>query len=173
MGHKKKILLQNIDTNIEIDHIQSSRKKILERERELKLKQLYNIDPSEKLRSSDLHRIVKFTDNSIFDPVKCCIWKGYITNLTNKKKGTYINFYFKNKKKVALHRLLYCNFKGHIKKKDYIKFTCSNNGKCCNVNHMIHFENNCNGENATNKNEKINEKIIEEYDDETFKIRIY
>lgn len=163
MGYKKKILLQNND-NIKYSH-----KKILERERELKRNQLLDIHPSKKFRSSDLHRIIKFTNSSIFDPVKCSIWQGYITNLTNKKKGTYINFYFKNKKKVALHRLLYANFKGEIKKKNYIKFICPNNGICCNINHMILFETIIDDAEA----EPILEKKIEEYDENIFKIKIF
>ena len=112
----------------------------MERERELKNKQLPNIPSSRKLRPNDIHRIVQHTDNSIFDEDKCCLWTGYITNLKNKRKGTYINFYFKDKKKVALHRLLFANFKGEISNKDYIKYSCTNKGKCCNINHMVKFE---------------------------------
>lgn len=163
MGHKKKILLQNND-NIKYSHI-----KILERERELKRNQLSDVPPSKKFRSSDLHRIIRFTNSSIFDPVKCCLWQGYITNLTNKKKGTYINFYFKNKKKVALHRLLYANFKGEIKKKNYIKFTCPNNGICCNINHMVLFET----INDVAEIEPKKDTKIEEYDENIFKITIF
>ena len=90
-------------------------------------------------RKSDIHRIVRYTDGYIFDTEKCCLWEGYVTNLNDSKKGTYVNFYFKDKKKVALHRLLYINFKGHLNNTDYIKYSCNNKGICCNVNHMSSF----------------------------------
>ena len=117
-----------------------SKRKLIEREKELKLRQLPDVPASKKLRPNDIHRIVQHTDNSIFDNDKCCLWTGYITNLRNKRKGTYINFYFRDKKKVALHRLLYANFKGEIGNQDYIKYSCHNKGKCCNINHMVRFE---------------------------------
>lgn len=113
---------------------------LIERERELKQKQLKSVPLSKRLRPSDIHRIVRHTDRSIFDESNCCIWTGYITNLKNKRKGTYINFYFREKKKVALHRLLFANFKEDISDEDYIKYNCDNKGKCCNINHMIKFE---------------------------------
>ena len=53
--------------------------------------------------------------------------------------GTYVNFYFR-KKKVALHRLLYINFIGHLDDDEYLKFNCENKGKCCNVHHMNKFK---------------------------------
>jgi hypothetical protein len=125
---------ENHNINIKI-----SKKKLIERERELKYKQITTVPSSKKLRSDDLHRIIQHTDNSIFDDEKCSLWTGYITNLNNKKKGTYVNFYFKKKKKVPLHRLLYANFKGHISDSEYIKYSCPNKGICCNINHMIKF----------------------------------
>lgn len=129
----------------------------IERERELKQKQLKNVPLSKKLRPSDINRIVRHTDRSIFDNDDCCIWTGYITNLKNKRKGTYINFYFRDKKKVALHRLLFTNFKENISDEDYIKYSCDNKGKCCNINHMIKFEYNSNEKTDT---ESIDEKPI-------------
>ena len=136
---RKNVHYENID-EIDIHDIKISKKKLMERERELKSKQLQNVPQSKKLRPNDIHRIVRHTDTSIFDEEKCCLWTGYITNLKNKRKGTYINFYFRDKKKVALHRLLYSNFKGDISDKDYIKYSCPNKGKCCNINHMVKFE---------------------------------
>ena len=118
------------------------------------------------------------TDVSIFDEEKCVLWAGYITNLKNKRKGTYINFYFKDKKKVALHRLLYANFKGEISNKEYIKYSCSNKGKCCNINHMVKFEYNSNEKDENEKDEDGEEiESDEESEDEpiedNFKIVIY
>lgn len=102
---------------------------------ELSSKQLKNIPLAKKLSFSDLKRIDKYIINSIFDVKDCCIWQGYITNVNNPNKALYINFYFK-KKKIALHRLLYINFKESLENYHYIKFLCENKGKCCNVNHM-------------------------------------
>ena len=103
--------------------------------KELLLKQLKNINASKKLNYNDIKRISKFLTTSIFDQKECSIWNGYITNEKNQSKGTYINFYF-NQKKIALHRLLYLNFIGDILNTEYIKFICTNKGKCCNINHM-------------------------------------
>ena len=161
-------------------HIKISKKVQIEREHMLKRRQLPNISPSKKLRPNDIHRIVQHTDNSIFDEEKCCLWIGYVTNLKNKQKGTYINFYFKNKRKVALHRLMYANFKGDISNKDYIKYSCANKGKCCNINHMVRFEYN---EAEKNKNEGDSDNIVKPNKNDqiqdknnafnTFKIVIY
>jgi len=155
---RKNVHYENID-EIDIHDIKISKKKLMERERELKNKQIPNVPQSKKLRPNDIHRIVRHTDTSIFDEEKCCLWTGYITNLKNKRKGTYINFYFRDKKKVALHRLLYSNFKGEISDKDYIKYSCPNKGKCCNINHMVKFAYN------SNETEESIEEIEEVLDD--------
>lgn len=149
---------KNIDDSINNDinnDITVSKKILIERERELKRRQLTAIPASKKLRPNDIHRIVQHTDNSIFDNERCCLWTGYITNLKNKRKGTYINFYFRDKKKVALHRLLYINFKGKISNRDYIKYSCVNKGKCCNINHMVRFEYTPDNENSDLDSDEI------------------
>ena len=99
---------------------------------ELLSKQLKNIPHSNKLQFSDIKRICKYIDYSIFNKDDCCLWNGYVTNINNTYKGTYINFFFKHKK-VALHRLLYINFVDTLTKDDYLKFTCANKGKCCKI----------------------------------------
>lgn len=104
---------------------------------ELVNNQLKNITKNWKLSISDIRRICNYIDISIFDDNECCVWKGYVTN-SNNDKGKYINFYFKNKK-VALHRLLYSNFIEQLKSNEYLKFSCDNKGKCCNVNHYIKY----------------------------------
>jgi hypothetical protein len=169
MGRNKKVNCQNIDNQIDIKDIKISKKKQMERERELKNKQLPDVPSSRKLRPNDIHRIAQHTDTSIFDEEKCSLWTGYITNLKNKRKGTYINFYFKDKKKVALHRLLYANFKGDISMQDYIKYSCPNKGKCCNINHMVKFEYNSNDMDA----ESSDSDSSSESSEENFKIVIY
>jgi hypothetical protein len=92
-----------------------------------------------KLSIQDIKRINKNLTNSIFSITECSIWNGYITNLNNNNRGTYINFYFK-KKKVALHRLLYNNYVSILNNDEYIKYTCINKGKCCNINHMKKYK---------------------------------
>jgi hypothetical protein len=97
---------------------------------------------SKKLAHRDLRRITEYINTSIFDEHECCIWSGYVTNATNAKRGTYVNFFFKGKK-VALHRLLYNNFVEYLGDDSYIKFSCEDqnvNGKCCNINHMIKYK---------------------------------
>jgi hypothetical protein len=115
--------------------------------RELISNQLKNIQPTRRLLYKDLCRISKYIDSSIFDENECCLWNGYITNSQNMRKGTYINFFFRNKK-VALHRLLYENFVGALSDDYYLKFSCDdeNKGKCCNINHMIKYKYNSNNE---------------------------
>lgn len=103
--------------------------------KELVKKQLKNVPPKWKLELSDIKRISKYIDTSIFDPTQCSIWNGYITNNNNNSnKGSYVNFYFKNKK-IALHRLLYSNYVTPLTDNEYLKYKCNNKGKCCNINH--------------------------------------
>ena len=135
--------------------------------KELIKKQKKNLSNDKKLDYNDIKRISKFLSSSIFDKNKCSIWNGYITNEKNQSKGTYVNFYF-NKKKIALHRLLYINYVEDVSNNEYIKFLCSNKGKCCNINHMKKYiynkniiENSTENNNNTedNKNtDKINNK---------------
>lgn len=106
---------------------------------ELITKQLKNVSQSKKLQYTDFKRICKYIDRSIFDNNKCCLWTGYVTNINNLHKGTYINFFFQ-KKKIALHRLLYINFVDNLSTDEYLKFTCDNKGKCCNVNHLKKYK---------------------------------
>jgi hypothetical protein len=117
----------------------ADKKKILD---ELIIKQLKNVPIERKLHNKDLRRIVKYINSPIFDEEKCCMWNGYVTNETNSKRGTYVNFFFRNKK-VALHRLLFENFIGPLGEDYYLKFSCDDNlsdGKCCNINHMIKYK---------------------------------
>lgn len=127
---------------------------------ELLKKQITGIPLDKKLSYNDIKRISKFIKSSVFDKKKCSIWNGYITNENNNSKGTYINFYF-NKKKIALHRLLYINYIGVLSDNEYLKFSCENKGKCCNINHLKKYSyNNINktsiNENDENKNKPYN-----------------
>lgn len=120
---------------------------------ELTSKQRNDCPENKRLGVSDLKRIVKYTNSSIFKNDECCLWKGYVTN----NKGKYINFYF-NGKKVALHRLLYLNFKDDLYDNSYLTFTCVNKGMCCNLNHLHvkkFYETKHNIKAIENKNENI------------------
>lgn len=102
-------------------------------------KQLIDIPVDKRLNFSDLKRISKYLDTSIFNEKQCSLWTGYITNNNNDVKGTYINFYFRNKK-VALHRLLYNNFVEILSDDEYLKYSCDNKGKCCCIHHLKKFK---------------------------------
>ena len=148
--------IHTIESDVEHDNVKLNKKKLADREAELKRRQLPTCPASKTFRPGDIQRIVQHTTTSIFDKENCAIWTGYVTNLKNKRKGTYVNFYFRNKKKVALHRLLYANFKGDINPNEYIKYSCQNKGKCCNVNHMVKFE--YNSPDCDSKDNKEDEK---------------
>ena len=107
--------------------------------KELIMKQLKNVSQYKKLQYTDLKRVCKYINTSIFDENNCCMWTGYVTNANNSNKGTYINFYFR-KKKAALHRLLYSNFVGELTDNEYLKFSCENKGTCCNIRHLRKFK---------------------------------
>ena len=115
-----------------------------------------------KLFHGDMKRIAKNINNSIFDKFYCTLWKGYITNFTKKDKGTYINFYFRTHK-LALHRLLYYNYIGDLSTDDYLKFSCTHKGYCCNVNCLV--KNRYNTHNSNNKSNPQKKK----YDGGTMK----
>ena len=102
-------------------------------------KQRKDVPITKKLRYNDMKRLCKYIDSNIFDENVCTLWNGYITNVENVNKGVYINFYFKGKK-IALHRLLYINFIGDLANDEYLKYSCENKGKCCNVTHLQKFK---------------------------------
>ena len=100
---------------------------------ELVDKQLQDVENEKKLDVKSLQRISRNVEGSLFGD-KCVIWQGYITYISSTDVH-YINFFF-NGKKHALHRLLYLNYMGDVKKNEYLKYTCPNKGKCCNINHI-------------------------------------
>ena len=101
---------------------------------ELIKRQRPDIPYEKKLFLSDMKRVCKFLKTGVFDHNKCSLWTGYITNL-NSSKGTYINFYF-NKKKKALHRLLFINYVDDLEDDEYVKFRCLHKGYCCSIECM-------------------------------------
>jgi hypothetical protein len=105
-----------------------------------------NIHKQYFLDLNDINRLLKYIDNSIFNKTECVLWKGYLTKCNNNK-SYYINFYLK-KKKLALHRILYINFIDNLLPNNYLKFTCINGGKCCNINHILNVCNNIKVDNS-------------------------
>ena len=123
---------------------------------ELIEKQLKDINLTKKLLYNDLKRISNNVSISLFGS-ECCSWKGYITTINKEEQNdnyAYINF-FHNKKKFSLHRLLYINYIGELDKSEYIKFSCDNKGKCCNINHFSK----ANQDNIIIKNSEIEEVL--------------
>lgn len=110
---------------------------------ELISKQKNDVPLNYKLSYSDIKRLSKNLDTSIFGD-ECSIWKGFINMKSNNKK--YVNFYFM-KKKIAINRILYLNYIGELDSSEYLSYSCTNQGVCCNINHIII------------KNNKINKKI--------------
>jgi hypothetical protein len=109
--------------------------------------QLKNVDNKYRLNPKDIIRLSSYLNTDPFSENECCKWKGAISKSSHDSK--YINFWF-NKKKQALHRILYLNYKGELPKNKYLKFTCPNSnmhGMCCNVNHIELIN-----ENTDNKN---------------------
>lgn len=121
---------------------------------ELCLKQRKKIDKKYSLELNDIIRLLKNIDNSIFNKTECVLWKGYLTKCNNNK-SCYVNFYLK-KRKLALHRILYINFIDDLDIKYYLKFTCNNPGKCCNINHILKVYN----EDCSEPNNDISTNLI-------------
>ena len=111
---------------------------------ELISKQRDNIPLNYKLSYSDIKRLSKNLDTSIFGD-ECSIWKGFVNMKSNNKK--YVNFYFR-KKKIAINRILYLNYISELDSSEYLSYSCPNQGVCCCINH-IQIKNN-------NVNKKIN-----------------
>ena len=98
--------------------------------------QLKNINQKYRLSEKDIIRLASYIDTDPFHESQCCLWKGSVSISSHQSK--YINFWF-NKKKQALHRILYINYKGELSNTKYLRFTCEDNkmrGICCNINHI-------------------------------------
>jgi hypothetical protein len=126
---------------------------------ELIIKQRKNVPNEVLLNYKDLNRLVENIDTSIFGD-NCTLWKGFIHSYKN---NFYINFYFKGSKK-NLSRLLYYNFIEKINDDEYIKNTCINGGKCCNITHYKKFKKNITDSNNDDIDIDINVNIDIEND---------
>jgi hypothetical protein len=130
--------------------------------------QIKDINPKYQLNAKDIVRLASYLNSDPFDQTECCKWKGAISKSSHQSK--YINFWF-NKKKQALHRILYLNYISDLPKNKYLRFKCSNpnmRGVCCNINHLdlINDDNDtANVDNVDNQNDNINQpNNIAEYD---------
>lgn len=101
-----------------------------------------------KLLLSDLKRITSNLSEDIFGD-ECSIWQGPILKTNNKE---YISFFI-NGKKITLNRILYKNFIDNLNENEYLKYSCSNKGKCCTLKHFYKV-------NKINKDIIIEENII-------------
>lgn len=110
----------------------SSKKKLLA---ELCLKQRKHNNEKYQLEINDLTRFLKHIDRSIFNTDECVLWSGSLTKCNNGKSH-YVNYYL-NRRKLALHRILYINFVGDLDNKQYLKYSCQNPGCCCNIKHFV------------------------------------
>ena len=123
--------------------------------------QLEDIDNTKRLDVKSLQRISRNIDGSIFGD-ECVLWQGYITYIESTNVH-YINFFF-NGKKHAIHRLLYLNFIGDVNANEYLKYSCPNKGKCCNINHIYKINSkkslDLNKSSVSEKSEEDN-KIVE------------
>lgn len=126
---------------------------------ELLSRQRKNVPIDKKLQYTDIKRICKYINSSIFDSKKCCLWNGYITNKNNSTKGAYVNFFFGGEKK-ALHRLIYINFVGNLSSNEYLKFSCENKGMCCNIHHLKKFPYQKNSESPTEKTNVVKKQEV-------------
>lgn len=106
---------------------------------ELQDRQLADVPPEWKLSNSDLQYILSNVMSSIFGD-ECCIWSGSNASDGEKpKKRPYNNFYH-NKKKTALHRLIYSNYVQPLTSLEFIRFNCENKGRCCTVAHLQKYQ---------------------------------
>jgi hypothetical protein len=142
------------------------KKKIMD---ELLKNQRKNIQHKKKLNYSDMYRITKYVNKSLFGN-ECCLWSGYVCCF-NKTKINYINFFFGGKK-IQINRLLYENYIGDVKSDEIIKNICESGGKCCNVYHYGKFGVNNHEESENSEeipqeknknNEEFNEEFIEQF----------
>jgi len=114
--------------------------------------QLKNIDQKYCLNAKDIIRLASYIKTDPFSETECCKWRGAISKSSHNSK--YINFWF-NKKKQALHRILYLNYKGDLPKNKYLKFICTNQnmkGICCNINHIVTINDDLENENMPQLN---------------------
>lgn len=128
--------------------------------------QLDDIENKKKLDVKSLQRISRNIEGSLFGN-ECIIWQGYITYIESTNVH-YVNFFF-NGKKHALHRLLYLNFIGDVKSNEYLKYSCPNKGKCCNINHI--YKINSKKKTLDFKKKKISESLKNDSEDNLKKVK--
>jgi hypothetical protein len=101
---------------------------------ELVKNQLPNVPAHNRLKYTDMERIAKNVNSSVFNPAFCCIWCSYVSNKQRPSKGVCVHFFF-NGRKVLLHRLLFANYvSADFDTSYYLKKKCENR-ECINVSH--------------------------------------
>lgn len=133
--------------------LMSGKKKMLA---ELCVKQRKHDNEKYQLEINDLTRFLKHIETSIFNTDECVIWSGSLTKCNNGK-SQYVNYYL-NKRKLALHRILYINFVDDLEHNQYLKYVCNNPGLCCNIKHFIKVNDNEMNDNKYNTNVESNNK---------------
>ena len=152
--HFKNNNLQNNENKKNDDWIENKNNNINNILFSLIKNQRSSIPFDKKLSYTDLKRISKYLNSSLFNNDECVLWSGYITTIKHDETKSYINFYY-NGKKFALHRLLYINYINDLNDSEYIKFNCINKGKCCNIKHFYKVKH----DNEINNIETINNEI--------------
>lgn len=118
---------------------------------------LPDVQQQYRLNSKDIVRLASYINSDPFSETECCKWNGAISKSSHQSK--YINFWF-NKKKQALHRILYLNYRGELSKNKYLRFKCNNSnmrGICCNINHLelINKDNDLDSDENNKKQKKV------------------
>jgi len=108
------------------------------------------VELKSKLLLSDLKRLTNNLSKDIFCD-ECSLWKGPILVANNKE---YISFFI-NGKKVSLNRILYKNYIGDLNDKEYLKYSCSNKGRCCSLKHLYKINKKIKENNLEEKKEEI------------------
>lgn len=109
-----------------------------------------HVELKSKLLLSDLKRLTNNLSKDIFCD-ECSLWEGPVLVANNKE---YISFFI-NGKKVSLNRILYKNYIGELNDKEYLKYSCSNKGRCCSLKHLYKINKKIKENNLEEKKEEI------------------
>lgn len=103
-----------------------------------------DLDVTKKLSYKDCVRLLNNLDGSPFEEGCCSI----------KQNKLLHGFFYFNRKKVSISRLLYMNYVGDISDNEYVYRICRHKADCLNIGHLKKIYRN---------NSNIKKPIIEEY----------